>query len=97
MPKVDHGFREIETFTPRNSYHSCFALNGKRLEHGEAIDLLAGQTVYKTKVRVRTGHHQGRGGMDESYSWETISCVISLDGTELEVELKPGMKIRRRP
>ena len=78
----------------QGGYCSYYKINGKRLLHGDKIELLLGQCVYKTEIIVELHSYQGSGGMDESSSWEDISCIIH-DGCEFEVKLKEDMKIRR--
>lgn len=79
-----------------SNWHSYYSLDDKPLVDNEKVDILIGQTSYKTKIKVKRCWHQGLGGMDESYSWDEVSVLLNIDGSSLEVKIQNNMKLRRR-
>lgn len=83
--KKYYKFKHVEDWA------SYWTLDEKKVEHGQKIALVLDKKVYTTKLIVEKGSYQGHGGMDESYSWENISCKITGG---IEIKIKKGMRAR---
>jgi hypothetical protein len=80
----------------RSGWHTCYDLNGNRLKAGQNIALkLGGDNVQIGSIVINEQRKEGRGGMDESYSWEDLYLRTNLHGLEVEIVLKEGMEARR--
>lgn len=79
-----------------SDWHSYYKLNGKRLTEGSEISIQIGTAILDVTLKVSDHEHIGRGGMDESYSWETISCTIPVHGIELVIDVEEGMLAKWR-
>lgn len=75
----------------KSDWHTRITLNGRVLKKGDTIELKSTTLGNVTGVvEIETRHHQGMGGMSESWSWD----IASLRVGDISITLKTGMLAR---
>ena len=83
-----------------SNWHSYYELEGKRLRDKDEIEIKwPNDTVTKHRVEIEREEYRGRGGMDESSSWDNAFIEVFAHDMEIRVcidtDLMTTTKARR--
>lgn len=81
----------------KKGWHSYYELDGERIKHGEKLQIKIGSHFYDATAIVKQKKYQGRGGMDESYSWEMVYLNVSINNSRVKMVLEKNFNLRRKP
>jgi hypothetical protein len=77
-----------------SDWHSYYKIGDKRVTDGMVV-VITWPNKFRSHhtVKVRHGEHRGHGGMDESYSWETLEINVTHHNTVVPVVLDPRLPL----
>jgi hypothetical protein len=85
---------EIDRLKGWGAIEKHYTLHGRRLVGGQVVEIRLGERVLTGRIIVTRQEHRGRGGMDESWSWEVLYLRTELHGVDVDIVVKESMAAR---